>query len=187
MSANPWNDKAIAKLKELWPNPSVSCAAIAEEIGITRNAVIGKARRLGLGSKQSDAPQANKNKRLHHLPPKPRQYKPKPARNFGGVWNGYPNQQEPEPFVPRAVVLPSLDLPIEDWRDDRCKYIAGDDGLACGHPVKADKPYCPAHCAIVYYKRTERTLAQKAWDAKLGQRTARRTSDAQAWVAEEVA
>ena len=46
-----WDDKKIAKLKELWGNGSTA-SQIAEIIGgISRNAVIGKAHRLNLSYK----------------------------------------------------------------------------------------------------------------------------------------
>lgn len=165
---NPWTETAIARLRELWPDPGMSAAKIADEIrGVSRSAVIGKASRLGLGDKPSNSPQAT-----HRLPQvrKPRPYKPKPVRNFGSVFGPYPADKAPEPFVPRVVVLPSLEIPLDDWRDDRCKYIAGDDMLACGHPVKPDKPYCPGHCEIAYRQKTERSEAQKANDARMADR-----------------
>ena len=42
-----WTDEKIARLKEMWGRGE-SAAVIAERIGLSRNAVIGKVRRLGL-------------------------------------------------------------------------------------------------------------------------------------------
>jgi GcrA cell cycle regulator len=181
---NPWNETTIATLKRLWVDPVMSCSKIAAALGngISRNAVIGKGARLGLGPKPSHSPHTTAT---HKTPRKPRPYKLKPVASFSQWVTTYP-EKEPEPFVPRVVeAMPSLGLPIDHWRDDTCKYIAGDDMLACGHPVKEGKPYCPGHCAIAYVQKSERTPAQKANDARMAERAKR--AAARRWVAEEAA
>lgn len=186
MSNIAWTDERIAKLRELWVDPHLSCAKIAHQIGgVTRNAVIGKAKRLGLGPKPSDAP---KGERLQHLPPKPKTtYKRGAQRNFGSVWSGYP-EGGPEPFVPRAIALPTRALPIEEWTDLTCKYIAGDDRLACGHPTAPDKPYCQAHCDLSYTQPKERTQKQKEQgEALIRQNRTARSMSARKWLGEEAA
>lgn len=62
-----WNDELVARLKALWAE-GVKTTAIAAELGIPGNAVIGKAYRLKL------ARHKNANNRLHTRkePPKPR-------------------------------------------------------------------------------------------------------------------
>ncbi|WP_169566138.1 GcrA family cell cycle regulator [Sneathiella limimaris] len=57
-----WTEERIEKLKSLWGSGKTA-AEIAEELGgVTRNAVIGKANRLGLSNKSSTtaAPKAKK-------------------------------------------------------------------------------------------------------------------------------
>jgi len=57
-----WTDERIEKLKSLWGSGKTA-AEIAEELGgVTRNAVIGKANRLGLSAKATTAaaPKAKK-------------------------------------------------------------------------------------------------------------------------------
>jgi hypothetical protein len=58
----------------------------------------------------------------------------------------------------RCAEVISRDLPIEQWQDSDCRWIEGDDHLACGHP-KATKnldgkevtlPYCGHHSAIAF-------------------------------------
>lgn len=43
----PWSDYRISRLTELWL-AGTSCAEIGRQLNCTRNAVIGKARRIGL-------------------------------------------------------------------------------------------------------------------------------------------
>ncbi|HLL58528.1 MAG TPA: GcrA family cell cycle regulator, partial [Allosphingosinicella sp.] len=48
-----WTDERIDRLKELWSN-GMTASQIADELGgVSRNAVIGKAHRLGLQSRPS--------------------------------------------------------------------------------------------------------------------------------------
>lgn len=171
MNINPWTDNMVAQLRELWLDKAISCRKIASILGggITRCAVIGKGRRLGLGPKPSSHPKTRQTK---HLPPKPNRNSP---------------NTNPVAFTPRAIALPSLGLSILKVRDGQCRYIAGDDRLCCGHPVKPGKSYCPGHCAIVYQPPKERTERQKAHDAALARRSRRQSVPLSAEIVMEAA
>ena len=57
-----WTDDRIAVLKKLWEGGSTA-SQIAEELGgVSRNAVIGKAHRLGLKSRPSPVKTSDKKK-----------------------------------------------------------------------------------------------------------------------------
>lgn len=43
-----WNDIMTARLRELWADSSITADDIAEQLGVTKNAVVGKAHRIGL-------------------------------------------------------------------------------------------------------------------------------------------
>lgn len=45
-----WNEARVKRLKELW-EAGLSASLIGDELGVTRNSVIGKAWRLGLKEK----------------------------------------------------------------------------------------------------------------------------------------
>jgi len=69
-----WTDERIATLKKMWEGGSTA-SQIAEELGgVSRNAVIGKAHRLGLKSRPSPVKAAEKKK----VAPKPKPA-PKPV------------------------------------------------------------------------------------------------------------
>lgn len=49
----PWTDAKIAQLREMWLSNTVSTAEIGRRLGVSKNAAVGKAGRLGLPSKPS--------------------------------------------------------------------------------------------------------------------------------------
>ena len=64
---NEWNDTQLGELRSLWMT-ELSTAAIAKELRMTKDAVIGKAHRIGLPGrpspiKRSDAPRQDLEKR----------------------------------------------------------------------------------------------------------------------------
>ena len=72
-----WTDERIATLKKMWEGGSTA-SQIADELGgVSRNAVIGKAHRLGLKSRPSPV-KANEKKKAAPAKPKPAP-KPEPA------------------------------------------------------------------------------------------------------------
>ena len=116
-----WTDERIATLKKLWEGGSTA-SQIAEELGgVSRNAVIGKAHRLGLKSRPSPV-KANDNKGEKKKPapkpvvkkaaaPKPEAIKPPEA---GPVSAPAPEpEQHEEPSRPKAAEsgIPSQPLP----------------------------------------------------------------------------
>ena len=55
-----WNQQKVDNLKKLW-NEGVATSRIGEQLGFTKNAVIGKAFRLGLERRQ------NSRKKTAHI------------------------------------------------------------------------------------------------------------------------
>jgi len=72
-----WNDETIARLRTLW-NEGLSTAEIGRRMGVSKNAVVGKAHRLGLAARPSPI-----------------------RRDANGV-------STPRPMAPRRVVGPTL-------------------------------------------------------------------------------
>ena len=67
-----WTDERIATLKKLWEGGSTA-SQIAEELGgVSRNAVIGKAHRLGLKSRHSPVKANDKKKKAPAKKPAPK-------------------------------------------------------------------------------------------------------------------
>ena len=120
-----WTEDRLAKLRELW-DKKLSITKIGEELGVSRNAVAGKAHRLGLEKRQS--------------PIKP-SIKPKTQKN---EWD-----ETLRGPMPLRLVLRSL-----EWSRNKCLWPYGDpknlDFKFCGEPVLSGKPYCLKHCDIAY-------------------------------------
>ena len=120
-----WTEDRLAKLRELW-DKKLSITKIGEELGVSRNAVAGKAFRLGLEKRQS--------------PIKP-SIKPKTQKN---EWD-----ETLRGPMPLRLVLRSL-----EWSRNKCLWPYGDpknlDFKFCGEPVLSGKPYCLKHCELAY-------------------------------------
>lgn len=122
----------------LWKE-GYSATYISEQIpGKTRNAVMGKVRRLGLHRLDPDAPR---------VPRKPRQRKepkvmiPEP-----------PSIPKPEP--PKAPFVPFMEA-----NQKTCRSIEGHDGtlaLFCSNPKIPEESYCVYHQHIFYQPITRR-------------------------------
>jgi GcrA cell cycle regulator len=71
-----WTDERIERLKELW-SQGITASQIADELGgVSRNAVIGKAHRLGLQSRPSPV---RPNDEMEGAPAAPEPAAPRPA------------------------------------------------------------------------------------------------------------
>jgi len=154
----PWTDDRIATLEKLW-NDGLSASLIATKIGaVTRNAVIGKAHRLGLAGRATGSRkrypacaasffQAPSYARKTRALPRPRR----------------PSQQRARAAPKRLAVLPELgpppDLPVtvQTLTDRSCRWPIGDpkaDGFHfCGRTKPAGGPYCHHHAGIAYGPR----------------------------------
>lgn len=138
MSAG-WTEERVVKLKELWGS-GMTAAQIADELGdVTRNAVIGKANRLGLSK-----------------PGRPRAVKPKPSPRRQIVARpAQPAQPERDemPEEPLSPPPPPGALP----QHRRCQFPIGhpgeDDFHFCDHETVSGKPYCSYHCRMAYRQR----------------------------------
>ena len=119
---NSWTDERLAKLRELW-DKGLSISQIGEELGVTRNAIAGKAHRLGLPKRQSPISQ-------------------KKAAPVEVV------VEEPAD-LPLRMALRKLNWSRSKcvWPTGDPKHT---DFSFCGKPIIAGKPYCNDHCIEAY-------------------------------------
>ena len=133
-----WNEDHIAELARLCAEGH-SASDMARTIGTTRNAVIGKAKRLGLSLKPPIVARKGRPKAKVMLTP----------------WVPPPRPPRPPP--------PPMDLPMQcspctiaDLVDDACHWPLWTDGTPfqekfyCGAMTIEGHVYCPFHAARAY-------------------------------------
>ena len=147
-----WTDENVARLKELWAT-GASCSQIAAALdcGVSRNAVIGKATRLGLSPRKTltvARPRAHmrRNRRSNA------------AQAIAGVrraqrWQSI--EPEPLPEEPEEIVIPVAQRrSLMQLNEHTCRWPVGDPGegdfFFCGAEPAVDQSYCPAHCRIAH-------------------------------------
>ena len=138
-----WTEARIEVLTALW-REGRSASGIARELGgVTRNAVIGKVHRLGLGGRARPAPPGSRRAGS------PKAERPAPPRRRPRVVRAWPVLPqlvtEPEPLQGLADV-------VSVGRHD-CRWPIGEpraEGFTlCGRPA-ARGAYCAPHGALAY-------------------------------------
>jgi len=131
----------MGRLQRLYVD-GVSFRDIAADIGVTRNAVIGKVHRMQLEPRQ---PVVSKKAPLIYQVPRPR-YRPRPKELFiVAKWS------EPEPDIDYRCVITEL-------TDTTCRYplwlfnaAPYTERFYCGAPgaeMSTGRPYCPKHMLL---------------------------------------
>ena len=136
-----WTDEKVAVLRQYWGSGK-SASEIAEIIGgMSRNAVIGKAHRLGLAGRPS--------------PIKERRAKPKPAVLTSSGPAPASTQAAPRPPVDNVVELqPGGGATILSLTERMCRWPHGDPKKPgfrfCGKPSADGTSYCAEHLKQAY-------------------------------------
>ncbi len=164
-----WNEEMIARLRQLWQEGH-STAEIGRRMGITKNAVVGKAHRLILPPRPSpirrDMVEGHVSRRSTTRrvtgPTLPALSSPNAASSVA-VPDApaviMPRIATPQP--PRAPVqLRAVPMPRAGARVTTCCWPIGDPGTAsfrfCDDGAMAGKPYCAQHAALAYVKVRDR-------------------------------
>jgi GcrA cell cycle regulator len=150
-----WNEETIGKLRALWAE-GLSTAEIGRRMGISKNAVVGKAHRLNLASRPSPirrdgerSARSRQPRRVHGptLPTLPAALTPMPA-------------EPPRPVERPMPVLRAVCLPRPGARVTPCCWPIGEPGTRsfrfCDVGAIAGKPYCDEHAALAYVKVRDR-------------------------------
>jgi GcrA cell cycle regulator len=153
MSAIPptWTPDRVAALKRLH-EAGLTCSEMAREIGVTRNAVIGKISRLGLSRPQGEAPP----RREPRAQAKPRRSQPRILRLLRAEAFS-PAEDEPNDDGQRTSLF--------ELSPQNCRWPIGspgaDDFGFCGNEPVAGFPYCPRHARMAY-QSTARRVVQRS-------------------------
>ena len=139
----PWNESNVERLRELW-DQGLPTAQIGKLLGFTKNAVVGKAHRIGLERRPSP---------IRRTAVKPDRKKARspiiPKLNFENTKEEVVEKQKPQKnFQPVIKNLFTNNI------KRGCEWPEGhpdeSDFKFCGKERFEDKPYCLEHCAIAY-------------------------------------
>ena len=125
-----WTLKMVVTLARMW-GEGASAAEIGREIGMTRNAVLGKAHRLQmpLHKTRTQARVGRRRKRI------------RPVAVVGSP-------------KPKPIETPARPCKLFELKRDSCRWPHGDpcdrDFYFCGAVSMAESPYCLAHHRMAY-------------------------------------
>ena len=138
-----WNETNVARLRELW-DQGLPTAQIGKLLGFTKNAVVGKAHRIGLERRPSP---------IRRTAVKPDRKKARspivPKLNFEKV-----KEEVKETSIVQKDFRPVFKNLFSTNTKRGCEWPEGhpdeSDFNFCGKERFEDKPYCLNHCAIAY-------------------------------------
>ena len=139
----PWDDNNVSKLRELW-DQGLPTAQIGKLLGFTKNAVVGKAHRIGLERRPSP---------IRRTAVKPDRKKARspiiPKLNFEAE-----KDSTKESNLNQGVFQPTVKNLFFNNTKRGCEWPIGHpeevDFHFCGKDRFEDKPYCLDHCAVAY-------------------------------------
>ncbi len=119
-----WDEDKLNKLKKLW-DEGLPITKIGNEIGVSRNAIAGKAHRMGLPKRNS------------------------PISKSGDPRKNQAVNVENSKQLPLKILLREV-----EWSRNRCCWPIGDPKLPgfyfCGTSIVPGRPYCEEHSNLAY-------------------------------------
>ena len=129
-----WTPDQITQLTQLW-RQGLSTAEIGKRLGISKNAVVGKAHRLHLDSRPSPIKRVG----------------PRPA-----IVRQTVHTRPAVPTAPAPARQPAPPQRVVELSTQSCRWPIGHPGDAdfhfCTHRAIQGKPYCVEHSAVAYVK-----------------------------------
>lgn len=171
-----WTEQRIDMLRKLWGQGQTASQIATLLGGVTRNAVIGKAHRLGLTGRPSpikrDGSEAGAAPRRKSAGSQRRQQPtlaPMPAMRptattaavteSSGVQNAPRSSVETRASEPAAAKAPPAPRTAAQAGSKSCSWPMGDPKQPgfhfCGESAEPGRPYCAQHCAIAYHRKSE--------------------------------
>jgi len=153
-SPSPWTDERIERLKSHFA-AGLTCREIAADIGVSRNAVIGKLARLNLtrGPKREDRRvEARAARGLNTLARLQQEM-------LAGVYGAAALPDPPRPVIDEANRCSLLELD-----ENRCRWPistpGADDFCFCGNATPDAQPYCAGHSRLAYKPGSQARFAR---------------------------
>jgi GcrA cell cycle regulator len=164
-----WTQEAIERLRAFWAE-GLSTAEIGRRMGISKNAVVGKAHRLNLSSRPSPIRRDPQERRTTPSPRPPRQApvaRPMPSAPVM-------RPQAPAPQAAPVVLVAPPPAAVRNPAPPRprlggsrtCCWPIGEPGTPefrfCEGDPLSGKPYCAEHAAVAYVKPREKERREDA-------------------------
>lgn len=134
-----WTDEQVEELKRLW-DQGLTTGEIGKALGVSKNAVVGKAHRLGLNGRPSPI---KRNEEETEAVAEPVEKSAEPKKSVKTAAVKKPVEKEKKKlFTVNDLTSSSCRWPIGDPKDEDFHF--------CGKEALPDKPYCAEHAAIAY-------------------------------------
>jgi len=161
-----WTEQRIEMLRRLWGQGQTASQIAVALGGVTRNAVIGKAHRLGLTGRPSPIKRDASGTAVPKRRPVPRRaMQPQPRPMMPSMQRAMPAQ----PQDGSGVVSNPPPAPREQTRNypparahggtKSCSWPMGDPKQSgfhfCGEPSEPGRPYCANHCHQAYQRKSD--------------------------------
>jgi GcrA cell cycle regulator len=154
-----WTNERVEELRRLW-GQGQTASRIADLLGgVTRNAVIGKAHRLGLRGRPSPI-RRDETGAIVRAAPAARASVPSPQPAKAVELPPMDSSRE----TARSVPLPPAPAPSQSKMAGAagmrsCSWPMGDPKQAgfhfCGAEAVPGRPYCSTHCGMAYQRKAE--------------------------------
>ena len=135
-----WTNEQVEELKRLW-SEGLTTGEIGKALGVSKNAVVGKAHRLGLQGRPSPIRRPEDEPAVPAEPETPPPVAGKAPRRTSKAAKKAAATKEKR-FTVNDLVSSSCRWPIGDPKDEDFHF--------CGKEALPDKPYCAEHAAIAY-------------------------------------
>jgi GcrA cell cycle regulator len=146
MSIETWTPERVEQLKSCIVT-GLTCSQIAAEIGVSRNAVIGKIHRLGLASGRPAGAQARTS------PQRPRHPRAPTQRRLLRLAFAQTPYCGAETLLD-APVDSAHPCPLTEIAEHKCRWPIGDparaDFVFCGNDAITGFAYCAGHARLAY-------------------------------------
>ena len=151
-----WTSQRIELLKRCF-HAGLSCGQIARDIGVSRNAVIGKIHRLGLSRPKDVIGSQLEQRHAARLarPKTARAWRPKhPRLNIFAQHEMLAAFPRPQPRAEDIPIYDGRGCTLFELSQRKCRWPisnpSGEDFCFCGNEPVKGLPYCLGHARIAY-------------------------------------
>jgi GcrA cell cycle regulator len=147
-----WTEARVQQLRA-FVTEGLTCSQIADQIGVTRNAVIGKIHRLGLSPGRKPAALAGA---MRASSARPRERQSRITRILRAIETRPPSPLESSPIASMTppMVESAQRCSLLDLAHGRCRWPISDPGkddfAFCGNDSIAGISYCVGHARMAY-------------------------------------